>query len=89
MKRRLVALAAALALAGTAPGFAPITVGMPGGPAAAIAKTCSAGYKHAVIGRAHKCLRRGQFCARSRDREYHRYGFHCHKRDARGNYHLT
>ena len=50
--------------------------------------SCSRG-KHAVIGGAHKCLARGQFCARARDREYHRYGFHCHTRDARGNYHLT
>jgi|SRR5215207_470604 len=60
-----------------------------GSPAAlAAAKPCSAGYKHAVIGGAHKCLRRGQFCARARDRQYHRYGYHCHKRDSKGNYHL-
>ena len=25
----------------------------------------------------------------SADRQYHRDGFHCHKRDARGSYHLT
>jgi hypothetical protein len=53
-----------------------------------MAKPCSSGYTHAVIGGAHKCLRRGQFCAHGYDRQYHRYGFHCHKRDARGNYHL-
>ena len=58
-------------------------------PTAAVAKTCSGSYTHAVIGGSHKCLRRGQYCARARDREYHRYGFHCHKRDARGSYHLT
>lgn len=52
------------------------------------AKSCSRG-KHAVIGGAHKCLAQGQFCARSQERTYHRYGFHCHKRDARGNYHLS
>ena len=56
---------------------------------AAMAKPCSSGWKHAVIGGQHKCLRRGQFCARSRDSEYHQYGYHCHKRDSRGNYHLT
>jgi hypothetical protein len=43
----------------------------------------------AVIGGKHKRLRRGQYCAHARDREYHRYGFHCHKRDGRGDYHLT
>jgi hypothetical protein len=42
-----------------------------------------------VINGSHKCLLRGQFCARRADSQYHRYGFHCHKRDARGNYHLT
>jgi hypothetical protein len=58
-------------------------------PIAVQAKSCSAGYKHAVINGAHKCLRRGQYCSHPADRQYHRYGFHCHKRDARGSYHLT
>lgn len=44
----------------------------------ASAKSCSSGYRHAVIGGAHKCLRRGQFCAVRYDRQYHRYGYHCH-----------
>ena len=57
-------------------------------PAAAPAKSCSRG-KHAVVSGEHKCLARGQFCARAKDSTYHRYGFHCHKRDARGNYHLS
>jgi hypothetical protein len=57
-------------------------------PAATIAKSCSRGYTHAIIGGAHKCLRRGQYCSRPRDREYHRYGFHCHRRDRNGDYHL-
>jgi hypothetical protein len=51
--------------------------------------SCSRGYTHAHLPWGQKCLRRGQFCKGSRDRVYHRYGFHCHKRDARGNYHLT
>jgi hypothetical protein len=59
------------------------------GPIAIQAKTCGSGYTHAVINRSHKCLRRGQYCSQSADRQYHRYGFHCHKRDARGSYHLT
>jgi hypothetical protein len=80
MRRSLGALLAALSLAGAAPAVA---------PAPALAKSCSSGYVHAVINDAQKCLRRGQFCVRAADGQYHRYGFHCHKRDARGNYHLT
>ena len=82
-KRVLAALLALAFLSGGAVGASPV------GATAAVAKPCSAGYKHAVIGGEHKCLRRGQFCARSRDAEYHQYGYHCHKRDSRGNYHLT
>jgi hypothetical protein len=85
MKRRLVALAVAASVFAAAPAAVPVF----GGPPAAAAKTCSSGYTHAVIGGSHKCLRRGQYCARAQDRTYHRYGFHCHKRDARGSYHLT
>jgi hypothetical protein len=55
---------------------------------ASSAHKCSRGYKHAVIGGAHKCLRRGQYCARRFDRQYHKYGYHCHKRDRNGDYHL-
>lgn len=84
MRHRFTALVAACALATPA-----LLGGSAVAPAPVIAKTCSSGYKHAVIGGSHKCLRRGQYCARARDREYHRYGFHCHKRDARGSYHLT
>jgi len=55
--------------------------GLAGGAAVvpvAIAKSCSSGYVHGVINGAHKCLRRGQFCSIPADRQYHRYGFHCH-----------
>jgi hypothetical protein len=87
MRRTLAVLLAVGALLG-APALAP-EIEPTGSPvAAAEAKTCSSGYKHAVIGGQHKCLRRGQYCARSRDREYHKYGFHCHKRDSNGDYHL-
>jgi hypothetical protein len=89
MRRRLAALAVAASVLGAAPAVAPVFDGSPMAPASAVAKSCGNGYKHAVISGSHKCLRRGQFCARSDDRTYHRYGFHCHKRDARGNYHLT
>ena len=73
MRRLLVAALAAASLAAGTPAasaHAPIE--------ATAAKSCSSGWKHAVINGSHKCLRRGQFCARSADRQYHRYGFHCH-----------
>jgi hypothetical protein len=48
----------------------------------ASAKSCSSGWTHAVIGGEHKCLRAGQFCRHELDRQYHRYGYHCHKYDS-------
>ncbi len=89
MKRRLAALAAAASVFAAAPAVAPVFDGSPVALTSAIAKSCGNGYKHAVIRGSHKCLRRGQFCARGADRQYHRYGYHCHKQDARGNYHLS
>ena len=76
MRRRSLAALAALSLAAAAPAAVPVTGSL--APASAIAKSCSSGYKHAVINRAHKCLRRGQYCAKRYDGYYHRYGFHCH-----------
>ena len=78
MKRRLALLTVVVATAVAGATAAPAA---PVAPAAA-AKACSSGWSHAVIGGAHKCLRAGQFCARGSDREYHRYGYHCHKYDA-------
>jgi hypothetical protein len=77
MKHRLVVLAAfaAVAFVGAAAGPSTERVGL---PAAASAKACSSGYVHAVLSWGHKCLRVGQFCKVSRDREYHRYRLHCH-----------
>lgn len=89
MKRRLAALAVAVSTFAAVPAVVPVFLGSPVRPSAAVAKTCSTGYKHAVISGSHKCLRRGQFCARAKDSTYHRYGLHCHKRDVRGNYHLS
>jgi hypothetical protein len=59
-------------------------------PHAVAAKTCSSGYKHAVIGGVHKCLRAGQFCTRRYDSQYRRYGYRCIKYYANvGRYRLT
>jgi hypothetical protein len=85
MRRRLAALAAAAVVFAAAPVFD----GSPVAPTNAVAKSCRAGYTHAVILGAEKCLRRGQFCARAADRQYRRYGFRCTKRDATGRYHLV
>jgi uncharacterized repeat protein (TIGR01451 family) len=42
------------------------------------AHRCKAGLRHALIGGQHVCLDDGRRCTRKFDREYHRYGFHCH-----------
>jgi hypothetical protein len=89
MKKRLIGLALAGAVAGLPAAAAPAAT-QPAGPVLAqAAKTCSSGWTHAVIAGRHKCLRRGQFCARSAKRQYRRYGFRCNKRDVYGNWHLT
>jgi hypothetical protein len=85
MRRLLAALFVGASLAAAAPAAAPAHAPVE----ATAAKSCSSGWTHAVIDGSHKCLRRGQFCARGADRQYHRYGFHCHNRDSRGNYHLS
>jgi hypothetical protein len=89
VKRRIALLLAVAAAAFGGAAVAPESARLPLTEAAS-AHSCSRG-KHAVIGGAHKCLSRGQFCSIARDREYHRYGFHCHRssRDSRGSYHLT
>jgi hypothetical protein len=62
---------------------------------AVAARTCSAGFRHARINGAEKCLRVGEFCAHAYDRHaprhyaYRHYGYRCVKRDSRGSYHLT
>jgi hypothetical protein len=65
----------------------PAPTGAPVTPAAAVAHSCKSGFTHAVIDRAHKCLRRGQFCKRSADRQYRRYGFRCRRYDSRARRH--
>jgi YVTN family beta-propeller protein len=42
------------------------------------ARPCPGGAVAAVIGGEHRCLIPGQRCAKRLDRQYHRYGFHCH-----------
>jgi hypothetical protein len=80
----LATLVAALA-AGTSSPAAPSLQTAP----AAVAKLCSAGFRHAVIGGQQKCLRAGEYCAHRYDRQYRRYGYRCIRRDSHGSYHLT
>ena len=77
MRHRVAALVVALVAAISVATVAPASERIALTPVAA-AKSCSAGWKHGVIGGEHKCLRRGQFCASRYDRDYHRYSFHCH-----------
>jgi uncharacterized repeat protein (TIGR01451 family) len=54
--------------------------GAPTAPAAPDSETirCKRGFRHAIIAGQHRCLKVGQRCNRRFDRQYHRYGFHCH-----------
>jgi hypothetical protein len=88
MKRRLAVL---LAVAITAIGTASVGPAVSGVAPLGAAKSCSSSYVHAALSWGHKCLRVGQYCKITADREYHRYRFHCHRlsRDSEGDYHLT
>lgn len=80
MYRRVATLLAALAVAGAGP-VATSTAS----PVFEAHAACSS----ATIGGKHKCLGRGEFCARRYATQYPKYGFRCTKRDANGRYHLT
>lgn len=80
MRRRTLAALTSLALVGAVPAAAPASTHEPTAQAA----SCTYG----TIGGHRKCLRRGEYCARSYQRQYRRYGFSCSKRDRRGRYHL-
>jgi hypothetical protein len=44
----------------------------------AVVASCAPGSVSAVIAGKRVCLQQGQRCLRRLDRQYHRYGFHCH-----------
>ena len=81
MRNRVLLLATAVALATGGGAAAARAADAP--PLAHVA--C----KQAKIGGQSKCIARGQFCSRSNQSDYRRYGFSCSKRDANGRYHLT
>jgi hypothetical protein len=51
-----------------------------GAGARALAHTACSRDTPAVIGGVHKCLGAGEYCARSEERQYERYGFICSTR---------
>jgi hypothetical protein len=55
----------------------PATTTAPATASAIAARSCHRGYVHAVINGSQKCLRAGEFCTHSADRQYRRYGFRC------------
>jgi hypothetical protein len=75
LRRWIISGTVALGLFGSAPVVAPAAPPSP--RPSVISKSCSAGFRHGVIGGSEKCLRRGQFCATSYKRQYIRYGFRC------------
>jgi hypothetical protein len=87
--RRFITLAVACLAIGGAVGGSGVAVASPaasGNHVAVIAKTCSSGYTHAVIGGAQKCLHAGEYCSHSEARQYRRYHFACE--NVRGTYRL-
>jgi hypothetical protein len=76
-RRRLGLVFLAAALAAATAGATAEQHATAAAPAAA-EKTCSSGYVRARLSWGEKCLRVGQYCRIKGDREYHRYGFHCH-----------
>jgi hypothetical protein len=88
--RRLAPILAALSLAfvgGVAAPEASPAAQPTASPVTLLHKCKGSRYVHAIIGGAHKCLGSGQFCAKSRAREYRRYGFVC-KPGSDGRYRL-
>lgn len=71
----VLALAAAGGLARASPASAEQPTGL---QPTAVSHKCARGFVHAIIARKHTCLKVGQRCDRRKDRQYHRYGFHCH-----------
>jgi hypothetical protein len=81
MRRRAVALLAALSILAAAP-----AIGVSASASPAIHKACV----HATILGKSKCIAKGQYCTHTSaaNHDYHKYGYHCGKRDSNGRYHL-
>jgi hypothetical protein len=75
LRKRYVALVAAAALAVGLPVAQSSATASP--PSAVAAKSCSSAFTKATINGATKCLHAGEFCSKSANRQYKRYGFKC------------
>jgi hypothetical protein len=86
--RKWVAVAVVgVALVGQAGGAGASGLARSSGALGAVAaKTCPAGFTHALIGGQQKCLHAGEYCAHSEARQYRRYHFVCER--VRGTYRL-
>jgi hypothetical protein len=80
MRRRTIAFVVAAALIGGGPGASASTASSSG--------TAHASCKRATIGGKRKCVARGQYCSRSHQSDYRRYGYSCSRRDRNRRYHL-
>ena len=75
----LVAAVATVATTATAGGaLEPGSPALTGLASSEAQKRCPKASVAALIGGKRVCLRAGQACKRTLDRQYHRYGFHCH-----------
>jgi hypothetical protein len=81
-RSRLTALLVAVGLVVAAP--------TPAAPARVAGAKAEAACTRATIQGERKCIARGQYCRHTAraNRDYHRYGYHCGKRDRNGRYHL-
>ena len=83
MRNRTIAALVAAAFIGGVPAASSAS------PSASTGAPAHASCKNATIGGHHKCIARGQYCSRSHQRDYQRYGYSCSKRDRNGRYHMT
>jgi hypothetical protein len=77
--------AAGLVVVGALIASAPSATATPTQPSPQVTVSC----KRATIGGVRKCIAAGQYCARRYQRDYHRYGYSCSRRDRNGRYHLV
>jgi hypothetical protein len=87
LRTRIAAIVTAVALGIAVPAAQPLAQPSKTPAVAVAAHKCKSGYKHGIIGGEHKCLRRGQYCAKRYRKQYRKYGYRCVK-DSRGVYRL-
>ena len=81
MRRQIAGLLAVVAIAAAVPAAQ---------SSASSAPQLQTACVHATILGQSKCIAKGQYCKHSKaaNHDYHKYGYHCGKRDSNGRYHL-